>query len=60
MSEEGLVMTAGTNVVGFVRRWKQRKKACVAGKISKFHKKTLMVISCVCVYIKSLVKRYDM
>ena len=53
-------MAAGTNVVGFVRGWKQRKKAFAAGTISKFHKKTFMVISCVCVYIKSLAKRYDM
>ena len=33
--KKGLVMSAGTNVVGFVRQWKQRKKACVAGAILK-------------------------
>ena len=53
-------MTAGTNVVGFVRRRKQRKKACAARTIPKCHKDIIMEISCVRVCIESLVKRYDM
>ena len=52
-------MTADTNVVGFARRWKQRKNAAVAGAIPKCHKETVMEISCVRVCIKSLVKRSD-
>ena len=54
-----LVVTADTNVVGFARRWKQRKNASVAGAIPKCHKETVMEISCVRVCIKSLVKRSD-
>ena len=39
-----LTITAGVNVVGFLSRWKQRKKVCVAGTIPKFQKKIVMVI----------------
>ena len=35
----GLDMIAGVNVVGFVIRWNQRKKLCVAETTLKFQKK---------------------
>ena len=44
---ESLLITDGLNVVGFVSRWKRRKKVCVAGTIPKFQKKIIMVFLCV-------------
>ena len=43
-ADRGFVITAGVIVVGFVSRWKQRKKICVTGIIPKFPRKVIMVI----------------
>ena len=51
-ASRGLVITAGVNVVGFVSRWKLRKKACVAGDDFKILEEIIMVtFVCVCVCI---------
>lgn len=39
-----MIITASANVVGFVSRWKQRKKFCAARTISKLQKKIILVI----------------
>ena len=54
--EQTEVITAGM-WGGFVSRWKQRKKVCVAGTILRFQKKIIMVtFVCACVQNKLLVK----